>query len=65
MLLQVEGMSCGHCVAAVTEAIQALDSAAQVKVDLANGQVTVKSQQLTEMQVITAIAEQGYSVGLA
>lgn len=65
MLLQVEGMSCGHCVAAITQAIEALDAAAKVQVNLANGQVTVQSQQLSETQVIAAIAEQGYSVGLA
>ena len=30
MLLKVEGMTCGHCVAAVTQAVQAVDAAAEV-----------------------------------
>ena len=34
---QVSGMTCGHCVRAVTQAIEALDPAARVNVDLAAG----------------------------
>ncbi|WP_199032140.1 heavy-metal-associated domain-containing protein, partial [Ralstonia sp. ASV6] len=30
----VEGMSCGHCVSAVTRAVQQVDAAASVQVDL-------------------------------
>ena len=40
---QVEGMSCQHCVAAVTSAIREHDEAAQVQVDLAAGRVAVES----------------------
>ena len=37
MLFKVENMSCQHCVSAITRALQALDPAAQVCVDLARG----------------------------
>jgi copper chaperone len=57
---KVEGMSCGHCVAAVTRALQALDPGAQVEVDLAGGEVRVQTQRDAE-QVLQAIREEGYA----
>lgn len=39
MLLNVENMSCQHCVNSVTRALQALDATARVSVDLASKQV--------------------------
>ena len=59
--LKVEGMSCQHCVAAVTNAIHEHDEAAQVEVDLASGRVTVESVQPAET-VTAAIDEAGYKV---
>ncbi|WP_349571288.1 heavy-metal-associated domain-containing protein [Azotobacter salinestris] len=58
---QVKGMSCGHCVRAVTQAVQALDAAAEVQVDLPSGEVKVVSQ-LSAEQVMEAIREEGYEV---
>jgi copper chaperone len=58
---QVEGMSCQHCVAAVTNAIREHDEAAQVQVDLASGRVTVDSAQPAEAMK-AAIDEAGYTV---
>ena len=61
---QVKGMSCGHCVRAVTQAVQALDAAAEVQVDLPSGEVKVVSQ-LPAGQVMEAIREEGYEVAPA
>ncbi len=58
---KVSGMSCGHCVRAVTQAIQALDQAARVEVDLAAGLVSVEST-LDAAQIQAAIHEEGYEV---
>lgn len=58
---KVQGMTCGHCVRAVTQALVALDTQAKVEVDLPNGQVTVDSQ-LTAEQVLAAIRDEGYEV---
>ena len=63
-VFNVEGMSCGHCVKAITQAVQAKDPAASVRVDLAAREVGVESS-LTEQQVIEAISEEGYGVKLA
>ncbi|WP_203071426.1 cation transporter [Falsiroseomonas ponticola] len=57
--LKVEGMSCGHCVKAVTGAIQALDPAARVAVALESGTITAETV-LTPAQVAAAVAEEGY-----
>jgi copper chaperone len=58
---QVEGMSCQHCVAAVTNAIREHDAAAKVQVNLGSGHVTVDSVQTADA-LKTAIDEAGYTV---
>ncbi|VXC50445.1 Copper chaperone CopZ [Pseudomonas sp. 8AS] len=58
-ILKVTGMSCGHCVRAITQAVQALDGAAEVQVDLAAGEVRVASR-LSLEQLLQAVREEGY-----
>ncbi len=58
---QVEGMSCGHCVKAVTQAVQEVDAAASVVVDLAAQQVRVEST-ADRAALAGAIAEAGFPV---
>jgi copper chaperone len=60
-VFKVQGMSCGHCIRAITQAVQARDQAADVQVDLAAGEVRVASR-LAEEQVLEAIREEGYQV---
>ncbi|WP_085695307.1 MULTISPECIES: heavy-metal-associated domain-containing protein [unclassified Pseudomonas] len=60
----VEGMSCGHCVRAITQAVQSKDPAASVRVDLAAREVGIESA-LSAEQVIAAISEEGYAVKVA
>jgi len=57
----VEGMSCGHCVAAVTRAVQQVDAAASVQVDLSKQTVAVTSGASTDA-VKAAIEQAGYPV---
>jgi copper chaperone len=59
--LQVSGMSCQHCVKAVTQAVQALDPSASVVVDLPSSQVSVNST-ASLAQIKAAIADEGYGV---
>ncbi|WP_277760466.1 cation transporter [Pseudomonas sp. A34-9] len=63
-VFNVQGMSCGHCVKAITNAVQARDPAASVRVDLAAKEVGVESA-LSAEQVIEVISEEGYAVKLA
>jgi copper chaperone len=63
-IFSVEGMTCGHCVRAVTQAVQAKDPAANVNVNLAAKEVGVESR-LSPDEVISLISEEGYSAKLA
>ncbi len=56
---KVEGMSCQHCVRAVTQAIEDLDPEAEVKIDLASGQVEVAAAPPRET-IRRAIQDAGY-----
>lgn len=60
MKFTVDGMTCGHCVRAITRAVQALDPAAQVAVDLAARSVEVQTG-LPAERVAAAIVAAGYS----
>lgn len=59
--LQVEHMTCGHCVSAVTRAVQAVDADARVEVDLASKTVRIDSgSALAPLK--SAIADAGFPV---
>ena len=58
---KVEGMTCGHCERAVTEAVKSLDPAAEVVIDRAAGKVEVQTGQPRE-EVARAIRQEGYTV---
>jgi copper chaperone len=62
----VTGMTCGHCVASVTEELEELTGVREVTVDLVAGgtsTVTITSDQpLTDDAVKHAVAEAGYQL---
>ena len=58
---KVQGMTCNHCVRAVTEAVRRVDAAARVDIDLAAGAVSVDSSVPRE-RLAEAIREEGYEV---
>ncbi|KIF83339.1 heavy-metal-associated domain-containing protein [Noviherbaspirillum autotrophicum] len=59
--LKVEGMSCNHCVNAVTRSVQEVDAAAKVDIDLSQQTVRVASSaSLAAIQ--SAVSEAGYPV---
>ncbi|MDA0675909.1 MAG: cation transporter [Proteobacteria bacterium] len=59
--LKVAGMTCGHCVAAVTKAIRADGPSSIVRIDLAGGTVVVEGRQ-SRAQLITVIERAGFTV---
>jgi len=63
-VFNVQGMSCGHCVKAITQALQARDPAASVRVDLGAKEVGVESKLSTE-EVLAVIIEEGYAAKVA
>ncbi len=60
MEFHVEGMTCAHCVRAVTKAIQGIDPQAQVEVDLPAKRVRVQGEVDAE-RALAAIADAGYT----
>ncbi|WP_338450285.1 copper chaperone CopZ [Niallia oryzisoli] len=62
--LNVEGMSCGHCVKAVEGSVGKLDGVASVKVSLENKTVDVEynADEVTLDAIKEIIDDQGYDV---
>ncbi|MBI1377897.1 MAG: cation-transporting ATPase [Frankiales bacterium] len=59
----VQGMTCGHCVHAVTEEVSAIPGVSGVEVDLESGRVTVESAEApSEDAVRAAVDEAGYTL---
>jgi copper chaperone len=60
---RVSGMTCDHCVKAVTDELTAVPGVTGVEVDLASGDVTVTSDQpVDHARVEAAIDEAGYEL---
>lgn len=57
--LNVTGMTCGHCVRTVTEAVKEVDPTAEVEVDLGSKRVRVESQRSAE-ELVRALGAAGY-----
>lgn len=55
----VKGMTCGHCVKAVTNAVHEVDAQARVDVDLSSGTVRIESKQPQD-SLQRAIENAGY-----
>ncbi|MEN9314240.1 MAG: hypothetical protein RIS35_633 [Pseudomonadota bacterium] len=61
LTLNITGMTCGHCVKAVTRAVQELDAEAKVAIDLAQGRAEIDSHAAADA-IVAAITEEGYEV---
>ncbi|GAA0344574.1 MAG: heavy-metal-associated domain-containing protein [Micropruina glycogenica] len=56
----VEGMTCGHCVAAVTEEVKQIPGVTDVAVTLEDGRLVVTSTDPVDFdRVVEAVAEAG------
>ena len=62
--IQVNGMTCGHCVETVTQAVNSLDGVSQVSVDLDKKQVSVDfDERQTNLDTVSSkIVEVGFEV---
>lgn len=59
---RVAGMSCSHCVAAVTAAVEQVDGVTGVEVDLERGTMAVRGEGYTEAALREAVDEAGYGL---
>ena len=58
----VTGMTCAHCVAAVSAEVGAVAGVRGVEVDLASGRMLVRGDGVSDTDVRAAVAEAGYDV---
>jgi copper chaperone len=59
----VKGMTCGHCVQAVTDEVTAIDGVRSVQVDLASGTVVVEADRPVPTEsYVAAVDEAGYEL---
>jgi len=57
---QVNDMTCGHCVGAITQALAAVDASAQVEIDLPTHRVRINGSDQAQ-KLGEAIREAGYT----
>lgn len=60
--LQVEGMSCNHCVNSIEGAVAELGAEAKVDLGAKSVTVTFDEGQVTEQSIKETIEDQGYDV---
>lgn len=62
ILLQVQGMSCGHCVNSIEGAVKKLGAAAKVDLQSKQVEITYDESKLTLEAIKETIEDQGYEV---
>lgn len=60
--LDVEGMTCGHCVKRVTEALRSVDGVKKAEVSIESGkaEVTLEAGEVDDETLARAVEEAGY-----
>ncbi len=59
--LAITGMTCGHCVRAITNAVQDVEGVTSATVDLASNSAKVEGGAIDIKKILEAIEEEGYS----
>jgi copper chaperone len=61
--LKVQGMTCGHCVRAVTEALLGVDGVSDARVDLEAGRATVEydASKTSPRELANVVMDEGYT----
>lgn len=59
----VVGMTCDHCVAAVTAEVVAVPGISTVSVDLQGASLTVSGERIDAQTIAAAVDEAGYALG--
>ncbi len=62
--VNIKGMSCSHCVMAVSQALKQMTDVKTVNVDLDNGKATIEHENAIDMSKVKEIIEKaGYEIG--
>ena len=62
--LAIEGMTCDHCVNAVTGALQEVPGVKAARVDLDSKSASVEGDQVEVAALIAAVEEEGYEAAV-
>jgi len=60
--LKVSGMTCGHCVAAVSKSLSALDGVDVENVEIGSARVSYDPARLSRERIAEAVADAGFEV---
>jgi copper chaperone CopZ len=61
--INVIGMTCDHCINAVTDELTKIPGVTEVKIDLDSGEVDILSDfEINRIEITTAIEEAGYEL---
>lgn len=58
--LTIQGMSCGHCVRAVREALERVDGVNVEEVEIGSARVSYDPEQVDHDVLVQAVEEEGY-----
>jgi|JI10StandDraft_1071094.scaffolds.fasta_scaffold217607_2 copper chaperone len=61
LIVKVQGMSCGHCVRAITKILTELDNTAKIQIDLV-AQTVHFDGEADQKEIVSAIQDAGYGV---
>jgi copper chaperone len=61
LAFEVHDMTCGHCAATITKAVNSIDGGATVDVDLARHRVIIESSRAASGDFSRAIREAGFT----
>ena len=59
--LEIDGMSCGHCVAAVSEALRELPGVTLERVGIGSAALTYEPEKVSVDDIMLAVEDAGYA----
>ena len=62
MTIQIDGMSCGHCVGQVTKALEGVEGVQVEQVSIGSATIEYDPATTSEERVAQAVEDQGYAV---
>ena len=62
MTMSIDGMSCGHCVRAVTNALESVEGVEVEQVDLGTATVRFDPRTTSPARIAEAVEDEGYRV---
>ena len=63
--LQITGMSCGHCVRTVEEALQSVDGTEVLGVGVGSAQVRYDPERVSQERLVEVVERKGFGVAAA